>query len=186
MESITVSSENLFYDSRNNCNAIIDSSINELLIGSSNTVIPDSVSSIASYAFYGNNKLTSVRIPESVIAISGNPFLECPNLCAMSYLGNNSNAYHVFYNYSISNSYVDLAINDNTKIICANSIRIDTTGIVNVIIPQGVLFISANCVDRRCKLIYRGTKIEWSRINIAGNWCGDIDRVECSDGVLYL
>ncbi|MCR5433067.1 MAG: leucine-rich repeat domain-containing protein [Bacteroidaceae bacterium] len=49
-QSIVVSDENPVFDSRNNCNAIIDKENNTLLFGCRNTTIPASVTSIGDYA----------------------------------------------------------------------------------------------------------------------------------------
>ena len=64
-ESITVSPQNLEYDSRNNCNAIIETATNTLLLGCKNTVIPESVTAIGPWALSGV-EASSIIIPESV------------------------------------------------------------------------------------------------------------------------
>lgn len=48
------------FDSRDNCNAIIETESNKLILGGINTTIPKSVTSIAWDAFFGRHKLTSV------------------------------------------------------------------------------------------------------------------------------
>ena len=52
LTSIKVASGNSKYDSRNDCNAIIETATNKLIAGCKNTVIPNSVTSIGEYAFY--------------------------------------------------------------------------------------------------------------------------------------
>jgi hypothetical protein len=49
LTSITVDAGNAHYDSRNNCNAIIETATNKLLVGCKGTVIPESVSAIHRY-----------------------------------------------------------------------------------------------------------------------------------------
>lgn len=51
LEEITVDENDRWYDSREGCNAIIDSETNELISGCKNTVIPASVTKIADKAF---------------------------------------------------------------------------------------------------------------------------------------
>ena len=50
LTSIIVDESNMVYDSRNNCNAIIEKSSNALIQGCSATIIPEDVTSIASCA----------------------------------------------------------------------------------------------------------------------------------------
>ncbi len=50
--SIKVNSGNSTYDSRNNCNAIIETASNTLAIGCKNTTIPNTVTTIGNSAFY--------------------------------------------------------------------------------------------------------------------------------------
>ena len=77
LTSIVVESGNTVYDSRNNCNAIINSSNNELILGCKNTIIPNTVTSIGDYAFYGCSGLTSITIPNSVTTIGESAFHSC-------------------------------------------------------------------------------------------------------------
>ena len=77
---IVVDPENSVYDSRNDCNAIIETNTNELLTGCKNTVIPEGVTSIGYCAFRGVAGLTSIVIPESVTVIGENAFAFCYDL----------------------------------------------------------------------------------------------------------
>jgi len=106
LTSINVAKENSTYDSRNNCNALIESSTNTLLLGCRNTiipnsivnigesafaectglnsiVIPNSVESIGNYAFVGCD-LVSVEIPNSVTKLGTAAFSSCPNLTSIN------------------------------------------------------------------------------------------------------
>ena len=80
LTSIVVDENNTVYDSRNNSNAIIEKKTNSLLFGCSNTKIPDSVTSIKEYAFYGCSSLKSITIPESVTNIGMYSFSDCTSL----------------------------------------------------------------------------------------------------------
>ena len=84
LTSITVDSNNTIYDSRNNCNAIIRKSDNTLLFGCKNTIIPNSVTSIGSYAFYYCKGLTSLTIPNSVTSIGNSAFSGCSGLTSLT------------------------------------------------------------------------------------------------------
>ena len=80
LTSITVADGNTVYDSRDNCNAIIKTATNTLIAGCKNTIIPNSVTSIGSSAFYGCSGLTSVTIPNSVTSIGSSAFSGCTRL----------------------------------------------------------------------------------------------------------
>ena len=77
---IVVDPENPNYDSRNDCNAIILTSRNELTTGCKNTVIPNTVTAIGNNAFKGITGMTSMIIPESVETIGNNAFALCFDL----------------------------------------------------------------------------------------------------------
>lgn len=80
MQYITVDSDNPNYDSRGDCNALIETSSNILLWGCVNTVIPNTVVAINQYAFERVPGLTSIDIPNSVISIGRSAFGYCPDL----------------------------------------------------------------------------------------------------------
>ena len=80
LTSIVVSSGNPTYDSRNNCNAIIETASNMLITGCQNTTIPNSVTSIGNSAFSYCSGLTSITIPNSVTSIGNWAFNGCNNL----------------------------------------------------------------------------------------------------------
>jgi len=74
LESVIVNKNNTKYDSRNNCNAIIETANNRLVLGSKNAIIPNGVEIIASGAFSLINNLTYIEIPDSVKTIENYAF----------------------------------------------------------------------------------------------------------------
>ena len=83
LTSIVVESGNSVYDSRNNCNAIIETASNTLLAGFKNTKIPSSVTSIGDFAFFDCSSLTSFVIPNSVTSIGIYAFYDCSGLTSI-------------------------------------------------------------------------------------------------------
>ena len=84
LSSIVVESGNATYDSRDNCNAVIETATNTLVLGCKNTVIPNTVTSIDYGAFDGCTSLTSITIPNTVTSINKCAFYECAGLTSMS------------------------------------------------------------------------------------------------------
>ena len=84
LSSIIVESDNTIYDSRDDCNAIIETGTNTLIAGCCNTTIPLSVTSIGNYALQGQNGLNSLAIPKSVASIGNYAFQGCSGLTSLT------------------------------------------------------------------------------------------------------
>ena len=87
LSSIIVESGNLYYDSRDNCNALIETSSNTLILGCKNTIIPNTVTAIGDNSFYGCSGLASISIPDSVTTIGSSAFYNCSGLTSVT-IGN--------------------------------------------------------------------------------------------------
>ena len=123
LSSIVIDAGNAVYDSRNNCNAIIEISSNTLLAGCKNTVIPGSVTSIGDYAFSNCSGLTSITIPESVKSIGEYAFNGCSGLTSVT-------------------------ISKSVKSIGDGAFK-DCTGLASISIPEGTTrigcYVFSNC-----------------------------------------
>ncbi len=81
LAEIVVESSNPVYDSRNGCNAIIKTDVNEMITGCQNTVIPDDVTRIGDDAFYFCSALSGeLVIPEQITSIGEYAFEGCTGL----------------------------------------------------------------------------------------------------------
>jgi len=74
LDYISVDSDNPYYDSRDNCYALIHTKTNRLVKGCKSTKIPDGITTIGYDAFGGCEQLKSIVIPNSVTAIEGYAF----------------------------------------------------------------------------------------------------------------
>lgn len=77
LTSLSVEAGNPVYDSRNNCNAIIETETNKLITGCQSTIIPNNVVEIGKTAFYNCTSLTSIEIPSSITHIGIAAFRGC-------------------------------------------------------------------------------------------------------------
>ena len=84
LEVMTVDPLNPVYDSRDNCNAIIEKTTNTLLFGCKNTVIPSTVTSVGSRAFALGAAPASLDIPASVTSIGESAFFYCSGLTELT------------------------------------------------------------------------------------------------------
>ena len=83
--SICVNKNNPFYDSRDNCNAIIETESNTLVIGCSTSKISKSIRIIGDNAFANCINLNSIVIPEGVREINDYAFYGCKNLNSINF-----------------------------------------------------------------------------------------------------
>jgi hypothetical protein len=84
LTKLSVASDNPRYDSRDNCNAIIETATNTLIVGCKNTVVPNTVTKIGGLAFYYCDNLTEVILPPSVTAIGNQAYSYCHKLTTVN------------------------------------------------------------------------------------------------------
>lgn len=77
IEIIEVDAANPIFDSRDSCNAIIETATNTLRMGCKTTVIPQTTTSIGHCAFSGCTDLKEINIPAQVTDIGVCAFREC-------------------------------------------------------------------------------------------------------------
>ena len=81
--SITVDENNPNYDSRNNCNAIIEKESRTILAACRNTTFPSTARRIGEYAFAGCAEITNLTIPNTIVSIGECAFTKCTGLTTM-------------------------------------------------------------------------------------------------------
>ena len=80
LDYISVADGNPCYDSREGCNAVIETATNKLIVGTNKTVIPSDVTVIGTTSFSMCNRMTTISIPANIEKIERNSFLLCRSL----------------------------------------------------------------------------------------------------------
>ncbi|MBQ9752026.1 MAG: leucine-rich repeat domain-containing protein [Paludibacteraceae bacterium] len=148
LTSMVVESGNTIYDSRENCNAIIETAINTLIAGCKNTTIPNNVTSIGNRAFSDCSSLTSITIPENVTSIGSYAFSGCTSLTSMVVESGNT----IYDSRENSNAIIETATNTliagckNTTIpnnvtSIGNNAFSDCSSLTSITIPESVTSI---------------------------------------------
>ena len=171
ISEIKVDNDNPIYDSRENCNALIEKSSNKLILGSEKTVIPDSVVSIGKKAFYYCTILKSITIPKSVVSISEDAFLECSSLKKIE----------------VDNANPIYDSRDNCNAIIEKTTNTLVLGCKNTIIPNTVKNIGKNAFSNCVQL--ETITIPNSVENIADNafyCCYRLKTITIPNGVVSI
>ena len=170
--SIFVEPGNTTYDSRDNCNAIIQTKKNQIITGCQNTVIPNSVTSIGSSAFKNCTGLTSIIIPNSVTSINASAFDHCSGLSSIVVESGNA----TYDSRDNCNAIIETATN-SLLVGCKNTVIPNTvtsieecafedcTGLTSITIPNSVTFIGEcafdGCTGLTSIIITAGVTIEY-------------------------
>ena len=77
LSQIIVVEENTCFDSREDCNAIIETATSTLVAGCSQTIIPQSVTALGAHVFEDCTDLVEVELPEDLVAIGDYCFAGC-------------------------------------------------------------------------------------------------------------
>lgn len=147
LSCVSVEQGNAVYDSRDNCNAIIETATNTLIVGCKNTIIPNSVTCIGNYAFDYCIDLASIVIPNSVISLGEGAFCGCTSLKSVT-IPDNVTRIDSWAFYGCS-SLISISIPSSVTSI-GNDVFADCENLTSVKIPNSVTKIG-NKVFSGCK-----------------------------------
>ena len=149
LNNIIVDADNTIYDTRENCNAIIKTSNNELIIGCKSTKIPNSVTRIGGQAFYDCDGLISIEIPNSVTSIGSEAFRDCGGLTSIKL--SNSIQYINMDTFRECTSLTSIEIPNSVREIDLYAFK-SCSGLTNIKIGNSVSIIKGNAFQYCSKL----------------------------------
>ncbi len=141
---IRVDEGNPVFDSRENCNAIVMTENNELIVGCKNTIIPNSVTSIGESAFESCSSLTSIEIPNSVTSIGVSAFRECIGLTSITIP--NSITTIGKHAFSDCSSLTDVSLSEG--LISIGEEAFHTCAISTISLPQSLIRIGEQAFEQ--------------------------------------
>lgn len=171
LTEIKVAGGNTTFDSREDCNAVIITGSNTLIIGCANSFIPNSVTSLGYYAFQDCASLTSIFIPSSVTLVYGNSFSGCSALTRIQVDNGNT----VYDSRGNCNAIIETAT--NTLVV----------GCQTTVIPNSVLTIGA-CSFQNCKtLVHIDIPTSVTAINGQAFWgCTALESIELPNSITSI
>ena len=144
LRKVRVAEGNSKYDSRNDCNGIIETAENMLVYGTSGMTIPSTVTSIGNAAF-ANNPMTSITIPNSIKTIGAQAFVSCENLTSLVIPASVTNMYtdsflgcSALTSISVESGNKAFDSRDNCNAIIYTSTNTLITGCKTTVIPTSV------------------------------------------------
>lgn len=109
LSNISVVAGNPIYDSRGNCNAIIATATNTLIVGCNNTTIPSDVVKLGNLAFSGCKTIESVAFPSSIKTLGNQVFGDCSNLKSID-LGKVENIGYACFSNPLKSVYIPATV----------------------------------------------------------------------------
>lgn len=137
LERLVVEEGNQTYDSRNDCNAIIETASNKLIQGCNSTVIPNTVRRIESFSFMGSG-IKDVVIPEGVVQIGMFAFFQCTEIESVKIGGTVSEIGSSAFSICISLKSVEV---DNGVEEIPGGVFNPCINLTNVILPPSIKYI---------------------------------------------
>ena len=168
LKTIKVSSKNNTYDSRDKCNAIIETKTNKLITGCAGTSIPKTVKTIGSYAFADCWSLKKIEIPSGVEKLEWGAFSNCKYLKAISFKKSLKTIEEAAFSrcQKLSSIYYSGTLNDWKKINIDYKGE-DETGIwnSNVALKRALRFYSSSMLKAKVSAKTKGFKVSWNKLS---------------------
>lgn len=149
LTSIVVEPGNTIYDSRGNCNGVIETATNTLVVGCKGTVIPNTVVVIGDDAFTDCTELTEITIPNSVVSIGTTTSYDYNNYPSGAFNGctgldrivlPESVVYIGQQAFRNCSGLIDVQLPESLRVIGDNAFE-GCENLTEIVIPEGVVSI---------------------------------------------
>lgn len=184
LESIEVDINNGVYDSRNDCNAIIETVNNTLIAGCNNSIIPNSVTCIGANSFYGSKGLSSIVIPNSVESIEGQAFRGCTGLSSIN----------IPNSVSVLGGWVFYGCSSLSSVVLSNSLELidnylfgGCSSLLSIVIPESITMIGYDVFNGCSSLVSIDIPNSVTSIGSECFWgCTSLTSIRIPDGVSII
>lgn len=149
IESITVDPDNKVYDSRENCNAIIETKTNAIIQGCNNSKIPDNIEVIRFAAFENCEQLKDIHLPQCLTKIERCAFEYCNGLTSVTIPGSVSTIEYAAF--SQCQHLVSVEIQEGVSTLESNAFS-SCVELQRVVLPNSLRSIG-NEAFRSCYLL---------------------------------
>ena len=189
--SIVVDENNPKYDSRNNCNGIIETAANRLISGCQNTIIPYGVTDI-DHAFWNCSSLKEITIPNTVTNIGTYTFESCSLTSivipkSVTSIGDRAFSLCPLSSIVVEEGNPNYDSRNNCNAIIITSTNTLLAGSNNTIIPEGITAISPNAFRGRKHIASIAIPNSVTRIGeYAFNECTSLTSITIPDGVTAI
>ena len=171
LSCIEVDPSNPVYDSRNSCNAVIETSTNNLILGCQKTVIPSTVKTIGTQAFCEQVVLNSIDIPNTITKIDSYAFEGCTGLDSL--LIGNSVTEIEHYAFEGCTGLNSIEIPNSVKKISYRAFK-DCSQLDSLSIGESVWYIGVEAFQNCCNL----NSIQLKSIITPRSWASTFDGVD--------
>ena len=172
---VKVAEGNPYYDSRDNCNAIIETATNRLIFMNEHSFIPISVTAIKNGAIANRQSITEFTIPDSILSVESYPLWGFDSLNTLtipaSAIANYATLYgpENFYYHCPENIIISDSVTSIPEMAFYNK---PGSEIVTLTIPVSVVEIGSKLFNDDSKLTvinYKGSEEDWYNISFGKN-----------------
>lgn len=135
LDTIVVDTGNIVYDSRYNCNAIIETATNTLIKGCNTTIIPSSVTALGNYSL-SYMPFTEMTIPNTIVSIGLQTFYRCEQLVSVTISESVTSIGNYAFTYDSSLTFITLQ-NPSLSNVSSSAFNYTTLDSVTLTVPCG-------------------------------------------------